>query len=100
MYGEYLRERGGASFRGETDEVVRLMLVQGLAAVGLGVVAGVLGSLVANRALASFLFGVEPTDPATLAAVAADLVSVAALPCWIPARRATRVDPSEALRAD
>jgi len=56
--------------------------------------------VVVARFLRSFLYEVAPTDPVTLASAAATLVVFALLASWIPARRAARVDPTEALRAD
>jgi predicted permease len=81
-------------------DVLRLMLRHGVAVVGLGLVLGLGASLVATRALSAFLFGIEPTDPATLATVAVVLGGVALFACWLPARRATRVDPVQSLRAE
>ena len=69
-----------------------------LTAVGLAVGTGV--ALGATRMLAGLLYGVSPSDPATFAAVAAALAAVAVIACYIPARRATQVDPTVALRAD
>jgi len=69
-----------------------------LAAVGLA--AGVVLALVATRAMATFLYGVEPTDPATLVSVVALLAAVATVACWVPARRATSVDPVSSLRTE
>jgi ABC-type antimicrobial peptide transport system permease subunit len=66
--------------------------------VGMGV--GLVASLGLTRVLTSMLFGVTPTDPATFAAVVSVLAGVAALACYIPARRAMRVDPTVALRTD
>jgi putative ABC transport system permease protein len=82
------------------DDVVRMMLVQGLRVVSAGLVAGVAAALVATRALSSLLFGVEPTDPATLAAVVALLGGVALLACYLPARRATTGDPVTSLKLE
>jgi ABC-type antimicrobial peptide transport system permease subunit len=76
------------------------MLVQHLKPAVLGLVIGLAGALALSRFLQSLLFGVEATDPATFALVAVVLLLVAAGACWIPARRATRVDPVVALRAD
>jgi predicted permease len=78
--------------------VVRLVLRQGGLLVGVGVASGVAGALAVTRVLGSQLYGVTPRDPATLAVVAAVLVATALLACWLPARRAARVDPARALR--
>ena len=61
---------------------------------------GLVGALVMSRILASQLVGVEPTDPATLAAVAVFLGGTAVLACVVPARRAGKVDPMVALRSE
>jgi hypothetical protein len=82
----------------EARSVVGLLLRGGLKAVGIGVAVGLAGSFVATRALTSFLFGVEPLDPSALVAAVVVLVGVAALGGYIPARRATKVDPLVALR--
>jgi putative ABC transport system permease protein len=81
-------------------QVLGLMLRQGLAVIGLGIAAGLGVALLATRALSSMLYGIEPTDPATLAAVVALLAGVALLACYVPARRATAVDPVMSLRAE
>jgi putative ABC transport system permease protein len=81
-------------------QVVRLVLSEGLSLAGLGLLAGVAGAFAATRLLAAFLFGVSPTDPATFAAAGLLLFGVAALACWLPARRAARVDPLDALRQE
>jgi len=62
------------------------------------VIVGVAGAIGLNRLIASLLFGVQPTDGTTLAAVIATITLVAALACWLPAWRASRVDPSVMLR--
>ena len=77
-----------------------MVIADGLRLTATGVAIGAIGSVFVARALASMLFGVRPGDPATLAATAATLVAVAAIACFVPARRATRVDPMVALRAD
>jgi ABC-type antimicrobial peptide transport system permease subunit len=80
--------------------VAAMMTRQGLVLTAFGVVAGLgLFALVA-RFLRSFLFGIAPSDPLTLASASLMLVAIAALATWIPARRASRVDPAEALRAE
>ncbi len=71
---------------------------QGLAIISIGVVFGLVGALAATRILSSLLFGVSHTDLLTFSVVSLLLVSVALLACWLPARRAARVDPMEALR--
>ena len=75
-----------------------LVLGQGLAPVLAGIALGVAGGLALTRFMASLLFGVEATDPATFVAVSALLALIAAVASYIPARRATRVDPVRVLR--
>jgi ABC-type antimicrobial peptide transport system permease subunit len=79
-------------------DVLRLMLMQHLKPAVLGLLIGLAGALALSRFLQSLLFGVDATDPATFVLVAVGLLLVAAGACWIPARRATRVDPMIALR--
>jgi predicted permease len=83
-----------------SSEVFRLVLGDGLKITAIGVVAGIAGSLLMARWMTALLFEVTPGDPATLAATAGALLLVAAAACFIPARRATRVDPMVALRAE
>jgi len=70
----------------------------GLRLAAIGVAIGLALAFGLTRFIASFLFGVKPTDPMTYAAVAAALIAVALLASYIPARRATKVDPMMALR--
>jgi ABC-type antimicrobial peptide transport system permease subunit len=63
-----------------------------------GVVAGAIASFVLKRFIESQLYGVRPADPLTFAIVGALLLSIALIACWVPARRAARVDPMTALR--
>ena len=65
-----------------------------------GVVAGVIAAIVLSRALATFLFGVESTDPATLISVGMLFAVVALVACWVPTQRAAQIDPLEALRSE
>jgi putative ABC transport system permease protein len=81
-------------------DVLRLVVRQGLALTLAGVACGVAGAFGLTRLMAGLLFSVTPTDPLTYVGVAALLVSVALLACWIPARRATKVDPMIALRCE
>jgi predicted permease len=79
-------------------DVLRLVLSQGLLTTAVGVTIGIAGSFVLTRAIQSLLFGVSATDPVTLAGVALLLGCAALLACYVPARRATKVDPIVALR--
>jgi len=80
------------------SEVFTLVVADGLKLTAIGIVLGVAGSVLIARWLTTLLFGVEPGDPFTLAATAGTLLVVAAAACFVPARRATRVDPIVALR--
>jgi ABC-type antimicrobial peptide transport system permease subunit len=84
----------------EPRDVLGLILRDGAKLSGLGVGLGVTGALAASRAVSSLLFGVSPTDPLTFTAVVGLLGSASLLACYIPARRATRVDPVVALRQE
>jgi len=84
----------GARYR----DVLKMILGQGLRTILIGISVGLAGSLAFTRTLESLLFGVTPTDPLTFAAVILLLVAAALLACYIPARRAARVDPTVALR--
>ncbi|MCI0538995.1 MAG: ABC transporter permease [Verrucomicrobiales bacterium] len=79
-------------------DVLRLFVKQGMKLAGLGVLVGVAGTLVAAQVLSNVLIGVSPSDPLTYVAVVVLMGGVALLACWLPARRAARVDPMEALR--
>jgi len=77
-----------------------LILGQGLKLAIVGVALGLLAAIAFTRLLKGLLFGISASDPLTFALIAALLVGVALLACWIPARRATRVDPMLALRSE
>ena len=79
-------------------DILQLVLGQGAKLAGIGFVVGIVASLAAGRALSSLLFQVNPFDPVTLGSVSALLIAVAMCACYLPARRATRVDPLVALR--
>jgi len=79
-------------------DVLRMILGEGLLLASIGIAIGVAGALALTRFLRSMLFEIKPTDPATFIGVAALLVVVALAACYIPARRAMRVDPMVALR--
>jgi putative ABC transport system permease protein len=80
-------------------QVLRMVLGEGGILLVLGLVIGVGGSLVLARLMQGLLFGVSPTDPLTLAGVAAMMAAIGVVACWVPAARAARIAPSEALRA-
>jgi ABC-type antimicrobial peptide transport system permease subunit len=79
---------------------VGLVLGQGLRLTAVGMAIGTLGALGVTRVLRSLLYGVSPTDPLSFAAVAVLLMLVAIAAAYLPARRATRVDPIRTLRAE
>jgi predicted permease len=83
-----------------SDRVMRMVMREGLALTLAGASLGVLGALWATRLMRGLLFEVRPGDPLTLAGGAALLVAVSLLACYLPARRAARVDPLRAMRAD
>ena len=80
------------------SDILKMVLKQGLTLVSLGLACGVLGALALTRLLSSLLFEVQPGDPVILVLVSGLLVAVALAACYIPARRATKVDPMVALR--
>jgi putative ABC transport system permease protein len=84
----------------QPSDILGLVVREGLRLALAGIAIGAAGALALMRAVNSLLFGIAPTDPATFAAISMLLVLVALAACWVPARRATRVDPLVALRSE
>jgi putative ABC transport system permease protein len=82
----------------QRGRILRMVVAQGMGLAVLGVALGVAAALGLTRVLSTLLFGVRPTDPITFTAVAVLLLGVALAACYIPAWRATRIDPMAALR--
>jgi predicted permease len=86
------------SLGADSGNVQRMVLREGGVLLLIGLVVGVIGSLLATRLIQGLLFGVAPNDPLTLAAVALAMMAIGVAACWVPARRAARVDPAVAMR--
>ena len=84
----------------QSRDVLALVLGRALLVTGVGLAVGVGGALILTRVIATLLYGVPPDDPVTFAVVAALLTLVALAACYVPARRATRVDAVVALRSE
>jgi predicted permease len=84
----------------ERGAILRMVIARGMTLAGIGLAAGLAAAFGASRLLARMLYGVKPTDPASYLVVAAALGTIALLACYLPARRATRVDPMVALRTE
>jgi putative ABC transport system permease protein len=82
----------------QMGSVIKLIMKSGLLIATIGVAIGLAGAFALTRLMTSLLFAVEATDKATFAGVSVGLVLIALLACYLPARRAARVDPLEALR--
>ncbi len=101
VVAERTREIGVRMALGATAEQVRRMVVaQGARVVGAGIVIGVLTALASTRAISSLLYGVTAVDAGTFVAMSASMVLIGMLASYLPARRASSVDPMEALRSD
>jgi len=83
----------------QRSDVLKMTVKQGLSLVGFGLVIGLVAAFVLTRVMATLLFGISPTDPLTFISISVVLLAVAILASYIPAVRATRVDPMIALRA-
>jgi predicted permease len=84
----------------ETRDVIKLILMQGMGLTLIGTIIGLMLAVAVTRLLTSLLYGVTATDPATFAGVVLFVIGVAVLACYLPARRATKVDPMMALRCE
>jgi predicted permease len=101
MVAERRREIGiRLAIGADRSRILTRVMKDGLRLAGAGLVCGLAGTLVLNRLMTSLLFGVDPIDPSTLAAVATIIVCVAAVACVLPAWRASLLDPQVVLRAD
>jgi putative ABC transport system permease protein len=89
-----------AALGASRGEIVGLVLRQGMRLAAIGIAGGLAAALALTRLMAGLLYGVRPADPATLAAVALLLGAIALAACYVPARRATAVDPVIALRCE
>jgi ABC-type antimicrobial peptide transport system permease subunit len=82
------------------SSVIAQVMKQGLQLTIIGIVVGLAGAFGVNRLIATLLFGVRPTDPTTFVVVITTITLVAAVSCWLPAWRASRLDPNVVLKAD
>jgi len=108
LYGlisyQVLRRTGEIGVRmalgAQRSNIVRMVLGQGMKLAGVGIIVGLVGAFTATQLLRGLLFGVSPVDPTTFLTVPLLLVLVALVAAWLPAKRATHIDPMEALRSE
>jgi putative ABC transport system permease protein len=101
LVAEQTREIGiRAALGADRTRVTRDVMAHGLAMTLTGAVLGIGAALLAVKLVSSLLYGVEPRDPVTLAIAAALLILVSLIACYVPARRASRIDPILALRTE
>ena len=84
----------------QRGDILALVVRQGAALVAAGAVLGLLAAFASSRVMESFLYGITTDDRLTFVAGPLVLVAVALVACWLPARRATRIDPMDALRVE
>jgi putative ABC transport system permease protein len=87
-----------AALGASRGSILAMVVRQGMTLTGLGMAIGLAGAVVASEAIAALLFGISRLDPFTYLGVTVLLLGVSAIACWVPARRAARVDPMVALR--
>jgi putative ABC transport system permease protein len=85
-------------FGAQQKDIFRLIVLEGLRLSVVGIVAGLVAAFVLTQIVASVIVGVTPTDPTTFASITVLFFAVAVCACWLPARRAARLDPTVALR--
>lgn len=96
---ERIREFGlRIALGAQPGDIVRLVVGQGIVAAAIGILLGLLGAMALTRLIANMLFAVDPLDAVTFAAVSGVMLTTALAACWLPAWRATRVDPLVSLR--
>jgi ABC-type antimicrobial peptide transport system permease subunit len=89
-----------AAFGAEQNDILRIVLREGIVVLTTGLLLGAAGAFAATRLIAKKLFDIKPMDPATIAAVGIVLTVTALLACYIPAKRATKLDPLSVLRTE